>query len=119
MSIEGNTKPIRYISGGLLGDFIHQLSVVKEIYDKTGRKGILYISNTARPNEPFTFGLEKVYKDTYPFISVQFYIDSYHIHQNQEYDINLSSYFFNHYMLIIGKKCFRMSTTLIGVPRPI
>jgi FkbM family methyltransferase len=90
-----NKQPIRYISGGLLGDFIHQLSVVKELYDKTGRKGVLYISDTARPNEPFTFGLEQVYKDTYPFISVQPYIDSYHIHQNQEYDINLSSWFFN------------------------
>lgn len=95
MSIETTKKPIRYISGGLLGDFIHQLSVVKENYDKMGRKGILYISDKARPNEPFTFGLEQVYNDTYPFISQQSYIDSYHIHENQEYDINLSSWFFN------------------------
>ena len=68
---------------------------MKENYDKMGRKGILYISDKARPNEPFTFGLEQVYNDTYPFISQQSYIDSYHIHENQEYDINLSSWFFN------------------------
>ena len=26
---------IKYCSGGALGDFIHQLSIIKEIYDKT------------------------------------------------------------------------------------
>jgi len=102
-----NKQPIRYISGGLLGDFIHQLSVVKELYDKTGRKGILYISDIARPNEPFSFGLEQTYKDTYPFISVQSYIESYEIHQNQPYDINLSSWFLNQPLYINNwKKIF-------------
>ena len=29
---------ITYISGGLLGDFIHQLSVICELYHKTNKK---------------------------------------------------------------------------------
>ena len=36
--------PILYVSGGLLGDFINQLSVINEKYLETGRKGILYIA---------------------------------------------------------------------------
>lgn len=83
---------ITYCSGGLLGDFIHQLSIVKEMYDKTLKKGILYISHQARPNEQFAFGLEKAYKDTYKLISSQSYIESYHIHKNEVCDINLSSW---------------------------
>ena len=80
-------EPIRYISGGLLGDFIHQLSVINETYLQTGRKGILYISNIG---DAFRLGLEKAYKDTYPFIIRQPYIQDYTIHTDQEYDVNLS-----------------------------
>jgi len=49
-----DTSPIIYKASGLLGDFILQLSVIAENYYKTGRKGILYISN----EEPFRFGLQ-------------------------------------------------------------
>ena len=34
-----------YISGGLLGDFFHQLSIINENYIKTNKKGILYIAD--------------------------------------------------------------------------
>ena len=88
-------QSIIYISGGALGDFIHQLSVIYEIYIKTGKKGILYISSTARNENEFTFGLEKTYNDTYKLITDQPYIESYHIHNNENYDINLSSWIVN------------------------
>ena len=59
-----NKTPIIYISGGLLGDFIHQLSVINENYIKLGRKGILYIANNIG-GDNFTFGLQQTFDDTY------------------------------------------------------
>jgi hypothetical protein len=79
--------PISYISGGLLGDFIHQLSVINEKYIESGRKGILYIALTG---DHFRFGLQKTYDDTYSFIISQPYIHSYMIHKGEKWDINLS-----------------------------
>src|SRR4029078_3159815 len=72
--------PINYISGGLLGDHIHQLSVIREKFYQTGRKGNLYISNIG---DPFRFGVERAYKDTYELISQQKYINKYEIYNNQ------------------------------------
>ena len=49
INIMDSDKPeeeyISYIAGGLFGDFFHQLSVIKEKYMQTGKKGILYIAN--------------------------------------------------------------------------
>jgi hypothetical protein len=86
-------KPITYISGGLLGDFIHQLSIINENFLKTGSKGILYISNIG---DNFRFGLDKAYQDTYRIISEQYYIKSYTIYNNESYDINLSQWRSSH-----------------------
>lgn len=80
---------IKYISGGLLGDFIHQLSIVNEMYIKTNKKGIVYISNIG---DPFRNGLEKTYKDLYEIVILQDYIYEFKIHNNEEYDINLSTW---------------------------
>lgn len=84
-------EPIKYISGGLLGDFIHQLSVINETFLKTGKKGILYIADNCG-GENFRFGAEKAYADTYDIISSQNYIHSYNIYNNETYDINLSNW---------------------------
>lgn len=67
---------LQYIGSGLLGDFIHQLSVIQEMYRKTGRKGDLYISTAF---ESFQFGVERAFKDTYDLIIRQSYIASYQI----------------------------------------
>ena len=56
------STPIIYISGGLLGDFIHQLSVINEKYLETGRKGVLYISTSV--GDGFRFGIGRAYSDT-------------------------------------------------------
>ena len=60
--------PITYVSGGLLGDFINQLSIIQETYKKTGRKGFLFVSDLG---EKFRFGLQKVYDDTKEFIKAK------------------------------------------------
>ena len=71
--------PITYVSGGLLGDFINQLSIIQETYQKTGRKGFLFVSDRG---DKFRFGLQKVYDDTKEFVKAQEYI----------YEYRLSSY---------------------------
>lgn len=86
--------PIRYISGGLLGDFVHQLSVINENYLKTGQKGVLYISSHV--GDAFRKGLETAYADTYGIIKAQPYIEDYKIHNNEPYDINLSQWRSSH-----------------------
>jgi hypothetical protein len=80
-------EPITYISGGMLGDFIHQLSVINENFLNTGRKGILYIANTG---DNFRHGLSVAYNDTCKLITQQNYIKTYKIHNNESYDVNLS-----------------------------
>jgi len=83
-------QPIIYISGGLLGDFIHQLSVINEMFINTNRKGILYINNFK--DCPFRYEISKTYKDTYKLVTEQNYILEYKIYNNEKYDINLSSW---------------------------
>jgi hypothetical protein len=85
---------IRYIAGGLFGDYIQELSVINEIFLKTGKKGILYISNTV--GDPFRNPLEQTYNDTYDVIRQQIYIDSYSIYNNESYDVNLSQWRCSH-----------------------
>ena len=82
-------KPILYISGGLMGDFVHQLSVINEKFLHTGRKGILYIASVG---DNFRLGLSRAYDDTYKLISEQIYIKKYNIYNNEKYDINLSEW---------------------------
>jgi hypothetical protein len=78
---------IVYISGGALGDFIHQLSIINEMYLTTGKKGILYLN-------PVHFNLhyEKTYNDTYSFVIKQPYIQIYSIWKGEPYDFDLSSW---------------------------
>ena len=83
------TVPITYLAGGLLGDFINQLSVIQEISKATGRKGFLFVSNRGHA---FRFGLEQLYKDTKDIIKAQEYIYEYKIHIDQVYDIDLTKW---------------------------
>jgi len=83
------SKPIVYISGGLLGDFVHQLSIINESFLRTGRKGILYIANIG---DPFRYGVSRAYTDTVQVVSKQIYIKTYAIYNNEKYDVNLSNW---------------------------
>jgi len=78
---------IIYISGGLLGDFIHQLSIINEVYIKTKKKGVLYIANIG---DTFRNGLDKTYNDLYEIVILQEYIEDFKIYNNEKYDIDLS-----------------------------
>jgi GR25 family glycosyltransferase involved in LPS biosynthesis len=80
---------IRYLSGGKLGDFIHQLSVIQEKYIETGKKAILYITNTG---DNFALGLNRAYNDTKTLIMSQPYIYDFKIYNGEQYDINLSDW---------------------------
>jgi hypothetical protein len=65
------------------------LSIISEKFYKTGRKGELYISDD---EEKFVFGAENTFNDTYSVISSQKYIKKYSIYNNQNFDINLSTW---------------------------
>ena len=80
-------EPIKYISGGRIGDFIYQLSVINEKFYLTGRKGIVYIANTG---DKFIFGLQKAYDDLFNIVSKQRYIYEFKMFNNETIDINLS-----------------------------
>ena len=87
-------EPIKYVCGGLLGDFIHSLSVINEKYRETGRKGILYISNNYG-GDNFRFGIEKTFETTFEIIKSQPYIFSYSIYNEKDccgFDINLNNW---------------------------
>ena len=83
-----DTGPIVYKGSGLLEDFILQLSVIAENYYKTGRKGVLYISNEYE----FCYGLKKAYEDTLQVVKEQIYIDEYKIWNNEPYNIDLGTW---------------------------
>jgi FkbM family methyltransferase len=82
-------EPIKYVSGGKLGDFLNQLSVIAENYYETGKKGILFIHNRG---DTFSNGLENTYNDTFETIIAQEYINSYSIYNDEVFDIDLSSW---------------------------
>jgi hypothetical protein len=84
--------PITYLASGHLGDFIHQLSIVNEKYRITGRKGIIYMTDSI---EHFRWGLVRTYEDIKPIILKQHYIYDLRIHDGCSCDINLSIWRFN------------------------
>ena len=79
---------ITYVGGGLLGDFLHQLSVVQENFLATGRKGRVYLSN----HEPFRYGAERAYDDLYEIVTRQDYVESFRLHEGEPFDVNLSDW---------------------------
>lgn len=84
------TTSVRYISGGLLGDFIHQLSVIHETYLTTGRRGILYLSDHV--GDRFKYGATRAYMDISSILQQQPAIESVSVHAGESYDINLSQW---------------------------
>ena len=97
--------PINYCSGGLLGDFIHNLSVINEIYIKTCRKGNLYLQNgCGNPHDfiqghAFSLGETFTFNDTYPVISKQPYIKNFNLFGNEIIDVNLNTWRINPVMI--------------------
>ncbi len=84
--------PLRYVAGGRIGDLIHQLSVIFEMFLKTGRKGILYLGEQEIGGDPFTAGLLTTLADIHPIVSALPYIQSLEAYGGHPFDINLSSW---------------------------
>jgi hypothetical protein len=85
--VKMTSNVIRYICSGCLGDFIHTLSIVNQLYLTTGKKGIVYLSEH---REKFHYGLQTTYEDIKNIVLSQNYIQSFEIYTNQNYDIDLS-----------------------------
>ena len=113
------SETISYISGGSLGDFLLQLSVIKDKYINTGKRGILYIiairEGVFFNNKTMQYdnNLSVVYEDIHEIISSQEYIDEFKIYNNEVYDIDLSSWrknpdFFNHTLYKIFMDTFNV-----------
>ena len=82
--------PITYLSGGMLGDFIQQLSIVYEKFLETNEKAIIYIGNY--DGHSFRFSLEQTFTDLLPIVSNQSYILDFKIYNNEQFDIDLSNW---------------------------
>jgi hypothetical protein len=88
---------IKYVAGGLLGDFIHSLSVVNEMFLKTGKKGNVYMTND-KGGDPFRFAVERTYNDIREVVVSQKYINNLFIYNNESYDINLNDWRLSPYL---------------------
>jgi len=82
-------KPITYLCSGRLGDFLNSLSVINEKYHKTGRKGILYISDK-NGGDIFRCSVESMHSELYDILISQNYISDFKIYNNEIVDINLN-----------------------------
>ena len=85
---------ITYLTGGLLGDFIHSLSVCKSLYDSTGKKAVILISDEG---DKFRFGAKQAFEDVQELLLQQPYVQSCHVYDNVSdsavvIDINLTTW---------------------------
>jgi len=80
--------PIYYCSGGLLGDFITQLSIVCENYYKTGQKGVINIIDSV----PFRKSLQETFDDIQQIVKAQPYVEDFRIGMPDNFDVYLSSW---------------------------
>ena len=81
-------RPIYYTASGLLGDFIIQLSVICENYYRTGRKGVLTMTDAV----PFRRGLLKTYEDIRPIVIAQPYIQGFTLDNFSESSVDLGTW---------------------------
>jgi hypothetical protein len=80
---------IKYVCGGLLGDFINSLSVPLEYFKLNGRRATIYLAH-GFDSDHFRYGLEKAYSDLFNTISSQFYIKEFKIYSGEIFDVNLN-----------------------------
>jgi len=110
--IDVNELPfITYLSCGFLGDFIHQLSVVNEIYIRTGKKGVIYLSEQF---EKFRTGVEHTFKDTYDIVKSQEYIEDYKIYNGETIHLNLSAW--RQSNILYRKNYYHLFLEVYGIP---
>jgi len=108
----------KFLIGFFLGDFLHALYVVKDL--SGNKKCDIYLTGTVeRAQVTFSRGVENVYKDIYPIIKSQPYIDNFYLydHNNPIEDIIDLRQFLYDYSIIFKlnfydtfKKLFNTST---------
>ena len=76
--------------GGKMGDFIHGLILPKYLYDTTGEIFNIYIANTRW--EVFASGIDTSYKELYPVIKKQPYVNDFKIHTGESIDIDVTGF---------------------------
>lgn len=81
---------LKYVSGGMLGDFIKQLSIVHEKWVETGERGIVYM--TDKLGDSFRHGIENTYADIRDIVCGLEYIEDFKIHHDEEYDVDLTEW---------------------------
>lgn len=72
---------LNFLASGLMGDFIHSLCACKNICQQKNVKADLYIAE-GWLGDPFRFGVQKAYIDTFDLISSQDYINKYELLPN-------------------------------------
>ena len=82
-------KILKFKSGGLMGDFINSLYVVKNICINQEAKADLYINNGG---EAFRYGIDKAYNDLYDIVMLQPYINTFSIDNNINNNDSISLY---------------------------
>lgn len=80
---------IAFSGGGKMGDFIHQLFVVKNICEEEETKADLYIRDNG---QTWTYGLQRAYDDLKELVEAQDYINSFQIGKAPHPSINLDSW---------------------------
>lgn len=69
-------KTMNFVSGGMMGDFIHSLFALKNICERMGIKAKLYLINDG---DIWRFGIDKAYQDLAKLVESQPYIESFGI----------------------------------------
>ena len=80
-------KELNMISGGRLGDFVHQLYIPAIIYKENGIKTNLYM---AEVGDIFSFGLHNTFNEIKEIILNQPYINKFQIYGGENIYVNLS-----------------------------
>lgn len=119
--LDENKDTINYTSSGLLGDFVNTLYIIKNIYENTNKKGVLYMTNF----HPFRFKNEHTYYELIDIILSQEYIEDFVLDNSNNVNefenkykfkfINLTSFYGSEYLykynwIDIFSKIFNLSS---------
>lgn len=75
---------IDFIAGGMMGDFIHCMSVVKCMCERDGAKACIYLTDdTKYGGDVWRYGAAKAHADVGEFVMAQDYVESFEILTNQ------------------------------------
>lgn len=80
---------LSYNIGPKLGDFINGLMIPRYLYEKTGKKAIIYISNEGCT---FTNPIKQTFEELRPLILKQDFVKDFRIHRKEKCDYNLYTF---------------------------